>query len=79
MDAIRNGNFTSSEIFRLMKPGKAKGSWSVDAQTYIDEQYQVTVIVFQEKKKLTELLRRSHICPRTQNPRRSSHAARGGQ
>ena len=37
MDAIRNGNFTSSEIFRLMKPGKAKGSWSVDAQTYIDE------------------------------------------
>jgi|SRR5688572_3435450 len=37
MDAIRNGNFTSSEIFRLMKPGKAKGSWSVDADTYIRE------------------------------------------
>lgn len=37
MDASRNGNFTSSEIFRLMKPGKAKGSFSVDSQTYIDE------------------------------------------
>lgn len=37
MNTIRNGNFTSSEIFRLMKAGKAKGSWSVDAQTYIDE------------------------------------------
>lgn len=37
MDAIRNGNFTSSEIFRLMKSGKAKGSWSVDAFTYIEE------------------------------------------
>lgn len=37
MDAIRNGNFTSSEIFRLMKSGRAKGSYSVDAQTYIDE------------------------------------------
>jgi len=37
MDAIRNGNFTSSEIFRLMKSGKAKGSWSVDAYTYIEE------------------------------------------
>lgn len=37
MDAIRNGNFTSSEIFRLMKPGKAKGSFSVDADTYIQE------------------------------------------
>jgi hypothetical protein len=37
MDAIRNGNFTSSEIFRLMKPGKSKGSFSVDSQTYIDE------------------------------------------
>lgn len=37
MDAIRNGNFTSSEIFRLMKAGKNKGSWSVDAYTYIEE------------------------------------------
>lgn len=37
MDEIRNGRFTSSEIFRLMKPGKAKGSFSVDSQTYIDE------------------------------------------
>lgn len=37
MNAIRNGNFTSSEIFRLMKSGRAKGSYSVDAQTYIDE------------------------------------------
>lgn len=37
MDAIRNGNFTSSEIFKLMKPGRGKGTWSVDAQTYIDE------------------------------------------
>jgi len=37
MDAIRNGNFTSSEIFRLMKTGRGKGGWSVDAQTYIDE------------------------------------------
>jgi hypothetical protein len=37
MDAIRNGNFTSGEIFRLMKNGKAKGSMSVDVQTYIDE------------------------------------------
>lgn len=34
---LRVGNFTSSEIFRLMKPGKAKGSYSVDSQTYIDE------------------------------------------
>lgn len=37
MDEIRNGRFTSSEIFRLMKPGKAKGSWSVDADAYIEE------------------------------------------
>lgn len=37
LSEIRIGNFTSSEIFRLMKPGKAKGSYSVDAQTYIDE------------------------------------------
>lgn len=37
MDEIRNGRFSSSEIFRLMKPGKAKGSFSVDSQTYIDE------------------------------------------
>src|SRR5688572_2564018 len=37
MDAIRNGNFTSSEIFRLMKPGKGKDGFSVDAQTYINE------------------------------------------
>jgi hypothetical protein len=37
LSEIRTGNFTSSEIFRLMKPGKSKGSWSVDAQTYIDE------------------------------------------
>jgi hypothetical protein len=37
MDAIRNGNFTSSEIFRLMKPGRGKGTYSVDVQTYIDE------------------------------------------
>ena len=37
MDAIRNGNFTSSEIFRLMKTGRGKGGWSVDCQTYIDE------------------------------------------
>lgn len=37
MNANRNGNFTSSEIFRLMKPGKAKGSYSVDADAYIEE------------------------------------------
>lgn len=37
MDPIRNGRFSSSEIFRLMKPGKPKGSWSVDADTYIEE------------------------------------------
>lgn len=37
MDAIRNGNFTSSEVFRLFKPGKAKGSYSVDADSYIEE------------------------------------------
>ena len=37
MNASRNGNFTSSEIFRLLKPGKAKGSFSEDTQTYIDE------------------------------------------
>lgn len=37
MDKIRDGNFTSSEIFRLMKPGKAKGSFSVDSYTYIEE------------------------------------------
>jgi hypothetical protein len=37
MDAIRNGNFTSSEIFRLMKSGKAKGSRSVDFYIYINE------------------------------------------
>lgn len=37
MDKIRNGNFTSSEIFRLMKNGKAKGSMSVDFFTYIEE------------------------------------------
>lgn len=34
---LRVGSFTSSEIFRLMKPGKAKGSYSVDADTYIQE------------------------------------------
>lgn len=37
MDAIRNGKFTSSEIFRLMKSGKAKGSRSVDFYTYVNE------------------------------------------
>lgn len=37
MDSSRNGNFTSSEIFRLMKPGKGEGTYSVDSQTYIDE------------------------------------------
>jgi len=37
LSEIRNGNFTSSEVYRLFKPGKAKGSWSVDCQTYIDE------------------------------------------
>jgi len=37
MDKIRNGNFTSSEIFRLMKNGKSKGSWSTDVYTYIEE------------------------------------------
>lgn len=37
MSPIRNGNFNSSENFRLMKPGKSKGSWSVDADTFIDE------------------------------------------
>lgn len=37
MDAIRNGNFTSSEIFRLLKPGRGKGTYSVDVQTYINE------------------------------------------
>lgn len=34
---LRIGSFTSSEIFRLMKPGKGKGSYSVDADTYIQE------------------------------------------
>lgn len=37
MDAIRNGKFTSSEIFRLMKSGRAKGSRSVDFYTYVNE------------------------------------------
>lgn len=37
MDASRNGNFTSSEIFRLLKPGRGNNTWSVDVQTYIDE------------------------------------------
>ena len=37
MDAIRNGKFTSSEVFRLMKSGKAKGSRSVDFYTYVNE------------------------------------------
>jgi hypothetical protein len=37
MSPNRNGNFTSSEIFRLMKKGKSAGSWSVDADTYIEE------------------------------------------
>lgn len=37
MDAIRNGNFTSSEIFRLLKSGQKKGTWSKDVDTYIRE------------------------------------------
>ena len=34
---LRVGNITSSEIHRLMKPGKSKGSFSVDADSYIQE------------------------------------------
>lgn len=37
MSPIRNGNFNSSEIFRLMKPGKSEGSYSVDAKTFVSE------------------------------------------
>ncbi len=37
MSPSRNGNFTSSEIFRLMKKGKGKDSWSVEADSYIAE------------------------------------------
>jgi hypothetical protein len=37
MDAVRNGNFTSSEIFNLMKEGKAKGSFGVPALNYIEQ------------------------------------------
>jgi hypothetical protein len=37
MDAIRNGNFTSSGIAALMAQGKTKGSFGVPALTYIDE------------------------------------------
>lgn len=33
----RNGNFTSSEIVALMKPGKAKDSFGAAALTYIEE------------------------------------------
>ncbi len=34
---LRLGNFTSSEAHRLMKSGKAKGSWSTDVFSYIEE------------------------------------------
>lgn len=37
MSPDRNGNFTSSEIFRLMKKGRGKDAWSVDADTYVAE------------------------------------------
>lgn len=37
MDAIRNGNFTSSKIGLLMQEGKKAGSLSAPALTYIDE------------------------------------------
>ena len=37
MNPIRIGNFTSSEIFKLMKNGKEKGSLGAPALTYIDE------------------------------------------
>lgn len=37
LNPIRNGNFTSSEIFRLLKPGRGKQKWSVDVDTYIKE------------------------------------------
>lgn len=37
LSPLRNGNPTSSEIFRLMKNGKAKGSYSVDFYTYAEE------------------------------------------
>ena len=34
---IRNGNFTSSEIFAILTEGKTKGTWGKPALTYIDE------------------------------------------
>jgi hypothetical protein len=37
MDAVRNGNFTSSEIFALCCEGKIKGSFGKPALTYIEE------------------------------------------
>lgn len=37
MSEKRNGRFTSSEIFKLMCEGKAKGSFGAPALTYIDE------------------------------------------
>lgn len=37
MDCIRNGNFTSSEIYRLMSNGKGKGSFGVPFYSYIEE------------------------------------------
>jgi len=35
MDAIRNGNFTSSQVVKLMSNGKAKGEIGAPAKTYI--------------------------------------------
>lgn len=37
MDSIRNGNFTSSEIHRLMSNGKAKGTCGAPFYSYIEE------------------------------------------
>jgi hypothetical protein len=37
MDTIRNGNFTSGNIGKLMSNGKAKGEWGAPAWTYIEE------------------------------------------
>lgn len=37
MSQLRVGNFTSSEIWKLMKSGKAKGSFGVPALSYIKE------------------------------------------
>lgn len=37
MDKIRDGNFTSSEIYRLMSNGKAAGSFGAPFYSYIEE------------------------------------------